>query len=98
VHSVLVIAILFAVAGIGSAVAFSKILSYISRSSSSSYGVLYYESLFGTGFISGSISGGYIFQYFHYLSALVIFSPALIYVIVIIVLMRVRQNGIIRAS
>jgi len=81
-HSLLLIAVLFAMAGIGAAVAFSKILSYISRSSSSSYGVLYYEVLFGVGFIAGSLSGGYLFDYFGFASALIIFSPALIYVIV----------------
>ena len=95
-HSLVMIAILFAFAGIGAAVAFSKILSYISRSSSSSYGVLYYESLFGIGFIAGSISGGYIFEYFGFLSALIIFSPALIYAVAMIALIksgRVRMSG-----
>jgi len=78
-HSLLLIAILFAMAGIGAAVAFSKILSYISRSSSSSFGVLYYETLFGVGFIAGSLSGGYLFDYFGFASTLIIFSPALVY-------------------
>ena len=97
-HSIVMIAILFAFAGIGAAVAFSKILSYISRSSSSSYGVLYYESLFGIGFIAGSISGGYIFEYFGFLSALIIFSPALIYAAVMIALIRYGRGRLLVAS
>jgi hypothetical protein len=97
-HSVVMIAVLFAFAGIGAAVAFSKILSYISRSSSSSFGVLYYESLFGIGFIAGSISGGYIFEYFGYLSALIIFSPALIYVVAMISIVKSGRGRLLGIS
>ncbi len=84
-HQIISLSILFALTGSGSAIAFSKILSYISRTTSATKGIFYYETLFGIGFITGSISGGFLFQYIGYMSGIVIYTPALIYAISLLI-------------
>lgn len=49
--------------GIGASIAMSKILSYISQTSSPRVGVFYYETFFGIGFTIGSFVLGTIYQY-----------------------------------
>lgn len=80
-HGFIISAAVFALSGVGSAIAFSKLLAYISKSSSSSQGVFYYEGLFGVGFIVGSLLGGFLFQYYGFLAIIVVFVPSLIYVV-----------------
>ena len=82
-QSILTVGIVFAMGGFGSAIAFSKVLSYISRGSSPSAGVFYYETLFGIGFILGSLFGGLIFNYFKFVAVIAIFLPSLIYSIAV---------------
>ena len=78
-HSALDIAIISVVTGIGSSIAFSKILSYITGSSSPSYGVFYFESLFGAGFIVGSLIGGFLFGVFGFYACALLFVLPIMY-------------------
>ena len=82
-QSILTVGMVFAMGGFGSAIAFSKGLSYISRGSTPSVGVFYYETLFGIGFILGSLFGGLIFDYFKFVAVIAIFLPSLIYSIAV---------------
>ncbi|MCL5802308.1 MAG: MFS transporter [Thermoplasmataceae archaeon] len=61
--------------GIGASIAMSKILSYISQTSSPRIGVFYYETFFGIGFTIGSFALGTLYQYTgpEYVSALFLF-------------------------
>lgn len=82
-HGLVVTTVIFALSGIGSAIAFSKLLAYISKSSSASEGVFYYELLFGIGFIIGSLTGGFLFQFYGFVGAIMIFVPSLVYAIML---------------
>lgn len=83
-QSLVTVGIVFAFGGFGSAIAFSKGLSYISRGAAPSVGIFYYETLFGIGFILGSLFGGLIFNYFRFVAVIAIFLPSLIYSIAVI--------------
>ena len=82
-HGFTFMLVIFARSGIGSAIAFSKLLAYTSKSSSAAQGVFDYELFFGLGFIYGSLGGGWLFQYFGFLAAIIIFIPSLEYGIVL---------------
>ena len=71
--------VIFAISGIGSAIAFSKLLAYTSKSSSAAQRVFDYELFSGLGFIYGSLGGGLLFQYFGFLAAITVFVPSLVY-------------------
>lgn len=67
----------------GVAVAFSKLLAYLSTRASPGTGVFYYESMFGAGFMIASFTGGILFEIMKFLSAIIIFLPALLYTMLI---------------
>lgn len=75
----LVLSLIFALSGCGMAISFSKILSYISSTSSSSQGILYYETFFGIGYIVGSLTGGFLLENIGFAAVIPIFIPALAY-------------------
>ncbi len=77
-HGFTFMLVIFAISGIGSAIALSKPLAYISKSSSAAHGVFDYELFFGLGFIYGSLGGGLLFQYFGFLAAIIIFVPSMV--------------------
>ncbi len=62
------------IGGLGVSIGFSKILSYISMTSSPRNGVFYYESLFAAGFITGSLAGSSLYLYFSLTGILILFS------------------------
>lgn len=67
-----------ALAGFGIAIAFSKVLAYIFRTSDPIRGTFYYELFIAIGFGSGSAAGGTIAAFLGFNSALVVFIiPAL---------------------
>lgn len=79
-HEVVVVAILMVSMGLGTSVAMSKILAYVSGSSSVRIGVFYYETVFGVGAMIGSFGGGTLFQYFGPLSIVVLFILPILYI------------------
>lgn len=93
-HDLLVLVLVFALTGSGSAIAFSKILAYLSKTSSSSQGVFYYETFFGIGYIAGSITGGFLFQVIGFVAVIPIFVPALIYAVFISLKRSNKNNGL----
>ena len=68
-----------AIGGVGVSVGFSKILAYLSETSSPGTGVFYYESLFGIGFIMGSLAGSALYSYFAMTGVLILFAAPLMY-------------------
>lgn len=84
-HQIEVVAILMVSMGLGTAIAMSKILSYVSGSSSARLGVFYYEAVFGVGAMIGSFGGGTLFQYFGGTSIVLLFILPLIYIITLLV-------------
>ncbi|OWP55879.1 MAG: hypothetical protein B2I17_07725 [Thermoplasmatales archaeon B_DKE] len=67
--------------GIGSSIAFSKILAYISDRSSARKGVLTYEGFFAMGFVLGSLALGAAFQAFGKISFIIAFAIPAVYAI-----------------
>jgi len=67
--------------GIGASIAMSKILAYISGTSSPRLGVFYYETFFGIGFTIGSFILGTVYEYVgpEYVSILFLFPLAYIF-------------------
>ncbi len=82
-HGFTFMPVIFAISGISSAIAFSKLLAYTSKSSSAAQRVFDYELFSGLGFIYGSLGGGLLFQYFGFLAAITVFVPSLVYGIVL---------------
>lgn len=80
-HSVYLVAGLMVTLGLGTAVAMSKVLAYVSESASVRLGVFYYEAFFGVGTMIGSLGGGLLFQYFGGISIIVLFALPIAYVI-----------------
>ncbi len=68
-----------ALASVGNGLAFGRVLSYTSGTSSPEMGIFYYEGLFALGFIIGSVVGGFLFQIGNFYSVLIIFSLPIIY-------------------
>ncbi len=77
--SIIAIVAISAIAAIGSSVAFSKLLAYISSTSSPGTGVFYYESMFGIGFASGSLFGGLGFHLIQFNVVAFLFFPGIIF-------------------
>ena len=73
--------IILIMVGIGASIAMSKILAYISNTSSPRLGVFYYETFFGIGFTIGSFVLGTIYEYIgpEYVSILFLFP--LVYIV-----------------
>ena len=78
-----IIAVL-SIGGIGVSVGFSKILSYLSDTSSPGTGVFFYESLFGIGFITGSLAGSVLYSYLAMTGIFILFAAPLLYLTLII--------------
>jgi MFS family permease len=68
-----------AVASVGSSLAFGRVLSYTSGTSSPEMGIFYYEGLFAVGFIIGSVVGGFLFEMAAFYSVVFVFSLPLFY-------------------
>lgn len=66
-------------AGFGVSIAMSKVLSYISRSSNIRKGVFFYETIFGIGFMSGSLVQGTLLEYLGRYTISLLFVAPLIY-------------------
>ncbi|KAA8922726.1 hypothetical protein [Thermoplasma sp.] len=60
---------------VASAIGFSKILSYISSTTSPNTGIFYYETFYAIGFAIGSSFGGFLFEFYRPLSYLIFISP-----------------------
>ena len=84
-HSLLFIVLVTIPSSAGVAIAFSKLLAYISTKSSPGTGVFYYESMFGAGFMAGSFTGGILFSIMGFTSAFIIFLPALVFAFLTVV-------------
>lgn len=69
--------------GLGSSLGFSKVLSYISTTESPRLGVFYYESLFSLGFITGTLSGGYMAMSISFEFAILIFVAPVAFAIIV---------------
>ncbi len=78
-HPIWFIVAAASIASAGVAIAFGRILSYISRDASPERGVFYYESFFGTGFLTGSVVGSLFFQYSGFVAVLPLFIPCGVY-------------------
>ncbi|CAC12454.1 hypothetical membrane protein [Thermoplasma acidophilum] len=63
------------VIAVASAIGFSKILSYISATTSPNTGVFYYETFYAIGFAIGSSVGGSLFELNHSISYLIFIMP-----------------------
>lgn len=81
--------------GIGSSIAFSKILAYISERSSARIGVLTYETFFSVGFAMGSFFLGTAFQEFGSLAIIVAFVVPLLYSIYMLTISRSAIDDVI---
>lgn len=73
-----------ALSGFGVAIAFSKVLSYLFRTSEPLRGIFYYELFIAIGYSSGSTIGGLLASFTGFESALVIFVLPLLYLIYVI--------------
>ncbi|MHB8361903.1 MAG: MFS transporter [Thermoplasmataceae archaeon] len=82
------------IGGVGVSIGFSKILSYISETSSPRDGVYYYESLFSIGFITGSLGGSLLFTYFSTFGIFIIFLIPLIYSFFLLTQMMIKKSEI----
>lgn len=90
-HHVILVSVLMVSMGLGTSVAMSKILAYVSGSASVRLGVFYYETVFGLGAMIGSFGGGILFQYFGGSSIIILFILPIIYVVALLVFD--RKNG-----
>ena len=79
-RNVYVIAAILVVSGIGASIGMSKVLAYISETSSPRIGVFYYEMLFGLGFMTGSFGQSVLFQYYGYSTIIIMFSLPVFYI------------------
>lgn len=68
-----------AIASVGNSLAFGRVLSYTSSTSSPEIGIFYYEGLFAVGFIIGSVVGGFLFEIVAFYSVVFVFSLPLFY-------------------
>lgn len=68
-----------AIASVGNSLAFGRVLSYTSSTSSPEMGIFYYEGLFAVGFIIGSVVGGFLFEIVAFYSVVFVFSLPLFY-------------------
>ena len=84
-HNVALVSILMVSMGLGTSVGMSKILAYVSSSSSARLGVFYYETVFGIGAMMGSFGGGILFQYFGSASIIMLFTLPIFYIITLLV-------------
>ncbi len=84
-HNVVLVSVLMVSMGLGTSVGMSKILAYVSSSSSARLGVFYYETVFGIGAIIGSFGGGALFQYFGGTSIIMLFTLPIFYIIALMV-------------
>ncbi|WP_393970786.1 hypothetical protein OXIME_001019 [Oxyplasma meridianum] len=77
-RNIFFLALILIMVGIGASISMSKILSYISSTSSPRLGVFYYETFFGIGFTLGSFILGTIYEYAgpEYVSILFLFPLA----------------------
>jgi hypothetical protein len=82
-RNIYIIAALLVLSGVGASIGMSKVLAYISETSSPRIGVFYYELLFGLGFMTGSFVQSVLFQYFGSITIIAMFSLPLFYVIVL---------------
>lgn len=87
-HSVFLVGGLMVTLGLGTAVAMSKVLAYVSESASVRIGVFYYEGFFGVGTMIGSLGGGLLFQYYGGISIIFLFVLPVIYVLALLILDR----------
>ena len=79
-HDLWFVVITLSVSEIGASLAFTKILAYITSTSSPATGVFYYESFFSIGLIIGSAGGGSLFQSVGFYSVIPLFIIPLIFV------------------
>lgn len=84
-HHILLVSILMVSMGLGTSVSMSKILAYVSSSSSARLGVFYYEAVFGIGAIIGSFGGGVLFQYFGSSSIVMLFTLPIFYIAALLI-------------
>lgn len=84
-HHVVLVSILMVSMGLGTSVSMSKILAYVSSSSSARLGVFYYETVFGVGAIIGSFGGGILFQYYGSSSIIMLFTLPIFYIIAMLI-------------
>ncbi len=87
-HSVYLVSALMVSMGLGTSVAMSKILAYVSESASVRIGVFYYETIFGIGTMVGSLGGGVLFQYFGGNSIVILFVLPIIYIVALLMMDR----------
>ncbi len=90
-HSVYLVSALMVSLGLGTSVAMSKILAYVSESASVRLGVFYYETVFGIGTVIGSLGGGLLFQYYGGISIIAIFSLPIVYIVALLAIDRTPQ-------
>ena len=79
------IIIVLSIGGIGVSVGFSKILSYLSKTSSPGTGVFFYEALFAIGFITGSLAGSELYSYLGMTGIFILFAAPIVYLAIIII-------------
>lgn len=84
VHHVALVVPLMITMGLGTSVAMSKILAYVSSSASVRLGVFYYETVFGAGAMLGSFGGGILFQYLGGVSIIMLFVLPVVYAVSLI--------------
>lgn len=84
-HDIILVSMLMVSMGLGTAVAMSKILAYVTVSSSVRLGVFYYEAVFGVGTMIGSFGGGLLFQYFGGMAIVVLFTLPIVYIATLLI-------------
>ncbi|MGC8609150.1 MAG: hypothetical protein ACP5UV_04680 [Thermoplasmata archaeon] len=84
--------VLVTMAGVGSSIAFSKVLSYTSASMSPRKGIFYYEFFSAIGFGIGSSVDGAIFQFLKLGPAVIIFTVPIIYAIVLVASNNIKKS------
>ncbi len=73
-------------AGFGVSISMSKVLSYIASSSDVKRGVFFYETFFGTGFMTGSLLQDVLYQYVGKITIFLMFLTPLAYAVAVLIL------------
>ncbi len=93
-NSALIIIGVSLASGLGVSVSMSKILSYIAKTSDTRTGVYYYESMFGLGFIIGSLGEGTLLQIMGNFTIFFLFLWSGVYAAAIIIYVKLRSLAV----
>ncbi len=94
-NSVSIIIVVSLLSGLGVSISMSKILSYIAKTSDTGTGVFYYESMFGAGFIIGSLGEGVLLQLMGPITIFIIFLWSGVYAAALVIHKKVKAEAVL---